>query len=201
MATSIPDTRDRLIQAAIDLIFKRGYANVGVQELCEQAGVKKGSFYHFFASKRDLTLAALEQHWQIYRAGIESCVSAPMSPYERVQRLFDSLHREYQSRSDAGDTLTGCAFGTLSMEVSAHDTVLREALEQVFREWAGLFKRVFQDAIHAGELPATTDAALAGETLLAYLEGVLLMVKTSQNPRLLQHLRPTQAQFESFGQV
>jgi TetR/AcrR family transcriptional regulator, transcriptional repressor for nem operon len=195
------NTRDRLIQAAIDLIFKRGYANVGVQELCEQAGVKKGSFYHFFASKRDLTLAALEQHWQLYRAGIESCVSAPMTPYERVRLLFDSLYRDYQSRAKNGETLTGCAFGTLSMEVSAHDTVLREALENVFKEWAGLFKRVFQDAINIGDLPTTTDAALAGETLLAYLEGVLLMVKTNQNPRLLQQLRPTQAHFESFGRV
>jgi TetR/AcrR family transcriptional regulator, transcriptional repressor for nem operon len=201
MTITTSDTRDRLIQAAIDLIFKRGYANVGVQELCEQAGVKKGSFYHFFASKRDLTLAALEQHWQIYRAGIESCICAPMSPFERVELLFDSLYRDYRSRAKGGEILTGCAFGTLSMEVSAHDTVLREALENVFKEWAGLFKRVFQDAINAGDLPKTTDAALAGETLLAYLEGVLLMVKTRQNPRLLQQLRPTQAQFESFGQA
>ncbi len=201
MAMTTSDTRDRLIQAAIDLIFKRGYANVGVQELCEQAGVKKGSFYHFFASKRDLTLAALEQHWQIYRAGIESCVSAPMSPFERVELLFDSLYRDYRFRAKGGETLTGCAFGTLSMEVSAHDDVLREALENVFKEWSGLFKRVFQDAINAGDVPKTTNAALAGETLLAYLEGVLLMVKTRQNPRLLQQLRPTQAQFESFGQA
>ena len=201
MTESTSETRERLIQAARELIFKRGYANVGVQELCERASVKKGSFYHFFPSKRDLTLAALEQHWWAYRISIERCVAAPMSAFERVQLLFDSLYREYQARAENQEVLTGCAFGTLSMEVSAHDAVLREALEQVFKEWSGLFKRLFEDAINRAELPETTDSALAGETLLAYLEGVLLMVKTSQNPLLLVQLRPTRAQFDSFGRA
>lgn len=201
MSEATSETRDRLIQAARDLIFRRGYANVGVQELCERAGVKKGSFYHFFPSKRDLTLAALEQHWQTYRAGIEQYVTAPMSPFERVQFLFKSLHDQYRFIAETGEPLTGCAFGTLSMEVSAHDTVLREALERVFREWASLFASVFRDAVIAGELPDTTDTALAATTLLAYLEGVLLMVKTSQNPNLLEQLRPTLTQFESFGRT
>jgi TetR/AcrR family transcriptional regulator, transcriptional repressor for nem operon len=201
MGASNPETRDRLIQAASELIFKRGYANVGVQELCEHAGVKKGSFYHFFASKRDLTIAALERHWQTYRVGIERCVNAPMSPFERVQLLFDTLHKQYKSVAKTGEPLTGCAFGTLSMEVSAHDTVLREALERVFTEWTRLFAKVFQDAINAGELPPKTNALMAGQSLLAYLEGVLLLVKTSQNSRLLLQLRPTLAQFMTFGQT
>jgi TetR/AcrR family transcriptional regulator, transcriptional repressor for nem operon len=195
------DTRDRLITAAIALIFSRGYANVGVQELCEAAGVKKGSFYHFFPSKRDLALAALERHWRTYRAGIEQCVVSKLPPLERVNFLFNHLYKQYQAKIEGGEVLTGCAFGTLSMEVSAHDTVLREALEKVFRDWASLFEQVFKDAVVSGDLPAKTNTARAGETLLAYLEGILLLVKTQQNPDLLQHLSPTPQQLETFGRA
>lgn len=195
------DTRDRLITAAIALIFSRGYANVGVQELCEAAGVKKGSFYHFFPSKRDLALAALERHWRTYRAGIEQCVASQLPPLERVTYLFNALHQQHQAKAKSGGILTGCAFGTLSMEVSAHDTVLREALENVFKDWASLFEGVFKDAVAIGDLPAKTNTARAGEALLAYLEGVLLLVKTQQNPDLLQYLSPTPQQLETFGRA
>ena len=201
MNASDSNTRDRLVQAAIELIFRRGYADVGVQELCERADVKKGSFYHHFPSKRDLTLAALEVHWAAYRVGIEQCVHAKLPPLERIQYLFDVLHRRYKLALEGGETLTGCAFGSLSMEVSAHDPVLRVALEGVFEDWAALFEGVFRDAVQNGELPQTTNTTLAGKALLAYLEGVLLLVKTSQNPDLLRQLQPTTAQFQSFGRL
>jgi TetR/AcrR family transcriptional regulator, transcriptional repressor for nem operon len=201
MGASNPETRNRLIQAAIELIFQRGYANVGVQELCEHAKVKKGSFYHFFASKRDLTLAALEVHWNTYRTGIEGYINAPLDPFDRVRFLFENLHKQYQSYASSNKPLTGCAFGTLSMEVSTQDTELRLALERIFIQWASLFEKVFEDAIQSGDLPKSTNASLAGNALLAYLEGVLLLVKTSQNPNLLRELSPTSAQFQAFGQL
>jgi TetR/AcrR family transcriptional regulator, transcriptional repressor for nem operon len=201
MKPSNPDTRERLIQAARDLIFTRGYENVGVQELCERASVKKGSFYHFFPSKRDLTLAALEQHWKTFRFGIEQCVTAPLPPLERVKYLFNHLHLQYSAISDSGGILTGCAFGSLTMEVSANDPILRKALERIFLEWEALFARVFQEAILAGDLPVTTNAQQGGRALLAYLEGILLLVKTTQNPDVLIQLSPTAAQLELFGHV
>ena len=49
-------TKDRLIESAAHVLHQRSYGSVGVDELCERAGVRKGSFYHFFESKRDLAL-------------------------------------------------------------------------------------------------------------------------------------------------
>ncbi len=57
--------KERFIKAAIDLICARSYNTVGVQELCDNVGVTKGSFYHYFPSKRDLTLAAIDEIWAI----------------------------------------------------------------------------------------------------------------------------------------
>jgi len=57
--TQVHDTKQRLLDTAQRLFYARSYEDVGVQEICQEAGVKKGSFYHFFPSKRDLTLAIL----------------------------------------------------------------------------------------------------------------------------------------------
>ena len=85
-------TKERILTSALDLIYARSYADVGVQEVCEQAGVKKGSFYHFFPSKRDLTLAALDRQWLNVKQNIfEPCFSAPGSPLKQIGHCFTLL--------------------------------------------------------------------------------------------------------------
>jgi TetR/AcrR family transcriptional regulator, transcriptional repressor for nem operon len=200
--TDTNETRSRLIQSAIELVLTQGYASVGVQDLCTHAGVKKGSFYHFFPSKRDLVIAALEQHWQTYQKLIKGGLCfhiVDMPALERVPRLFSALHQHYVSLKAAKQSLTGCPFGTLTMEVSAHDEALRIALERVFEQWTQVFSQVFRDAIAAGELPASANSELGGRALLAYLEGILLLVKTYDDPDLIQWLSPNRTQLASFA--
>ena len=73
------NAKERLINSAIELIGTRSYNSVGVQEICEHAGVKKGSFYHFFPSKSDLTVAALDAMWKYFQEHVLmipiSCIS------------------------------------------------------------------------------------------------------------------------------
>jgi TetR/AcrR family transcriptional regulator, transcriptional repressor for nem operon len=200
--TDTNETRSRLIQSAIELVLTQGYSNVGVQDLCVHAGVKKGSFYHFFPSKRDLVIAALEQHWQTYQKLIKGglCLHiADIPPLERISKLFAALHQLYVAKKAAQQPLTGCPFGTLTMEVSAQDEALRTALKRVFEQWTQVFSQVFRDAIAAGELPASANSELAGRALLAYLEGILLLVKTYNDPDLIQRLSPNRTQLASFA--
>ena len=48
------DARDRIVSTAARLFLERSYHNVGVEELCAVADVRKGSFYHYFSSKGEL---------------------------------------------------------------------------------------------------------------------------------------------------
>src|SRR5262245_17404898 len=52
------DSRTRLLAATIDLVRANGYAATRVEDVCAAAGVTKGSFFHHFASKEDLAIAA-----------------------------------------------------------------------------------------------------------------------------------------------
>jgi TetR/AcrR family transcriptional repressor of nem operon len=199
MNPETPDTRTRLIEAATTLVFERGYNAVGVQEVCERAQVKKGSFYHFFPSKQALVVNAIERRWQTFKLALEGAASLRVPPLERFGFVFATLHQQYEARLEAGAAITGCPFGSLALEVSAHDPTLRAALQAVFDEWTALFEGVFQEALERGDLPAEGDPRRGGAALLAYLEGVLLLVKNSQNPELLAHLAPTRMQLVAFA--
>ena len=57
------ETREKLLETATDLIWQSNYNVVGVNEICKQAGVTKGAFYHHFETKADLFVAASRHYW------------------------------------------------------------------------------------------------------------------------------------------
>ena len=54
------DTRTLLLEAGTEIMLEKGYTNTGIQEVLLKAGVPKGSFYHYFASKEEFALAIIE---------------------------------------------------------------------------------------------------------------------------------------------
>src|SRR5580658_6014991 len=57
------ETRIKLLKVAVEMIWESSYGSVSVEDICERAGVKKGSFYYAFKSKSDLAVAAFEYYW------------------------------------------------------------------------------------------------------------------------------------------
>src|SRR6266567_4010129 len=81
------DARQRLIAAANKVIYAHSYEGVTVDELCVAAGVTKSSFYHFFASKQELVLVALESQWQRFEETLLlPAFSDHLPPQERMLR-------------------------------------------------------------------------------------------------------------------
>ena len=72
-------------------MHERGYTAVGVSEVCSQAGVKKGSFYHFFPSKLKLALAVIDRHSAGSQAALEELVSGEAPPLERLAAYVDGV--------------------------------------------------------------------------------------------------------------
>lgn len=78
-------TRARILNSALRLIWRHGYAEVGVNRLIEEAGIQKGSFYHFFPSKLDLLLAMFDHLWTVQRRQIARIYAAPGSPSDKLR--------------------------------------------------------------------------------------------------------------------
>lgn len=183
------NSKERLIKSAIELISVRSYAAVGVQELCKHAGVKKGSFYHFFQSKRDLTLAALDFIWETFRGQVlEPIFSSDLPPLEKFRRFLDMSYQHHYSTKETIGCMTGCRVGNLAVELSTQDEVIRQRIERIFQEWAGYWERVLKEAISSGDLPAEIDPRATAQAIIAYIEGLLLLGKAFNDPTLVKHL-------------
>lgn len=184
------DARQRLIDAALELMHERSYAGVGVQALCAKAGVYKGSFYHFFPSKLDLSLAAIDEQWRQTRETIfEPAFAEDLTPLERLERFFTSMADCHRQRSVDRGCMAGCLFGNLALELGTQEEPVRERIEAIFDEWTAFFVRALAEAVDAGQLPPL-DVDHTAQALLAYQEGMLTVAKTRNDPDLLVRLAP-----------
>jgi TetR/AcrR family transcriptional repressor of nem operon len=184
----VSDAKEKLITSALELIYARSYAGVGVQELCEHAGVKKGSFYHFFPSKRDLTLAALDHQWETLRkAVLEPAFSKQLPPLKRIERFFELFYEQQCAMKDRSGKVLGCPFGNLGLELSTQDEPIRRKVNGIFRELAGYFERALRDAVTAGKVP-DQDCRATARMLVAYMEGISLLTKTSNDVQIARQL-------------
>jgi TetR/AcrR family transcriptional regulator, transcriptional repressor for nem operon len=181
--------KENLITSAIELIGTRSYNAVGVQELCEHAGVKKGSFYHFFPSKRDLTLEALDRIWNTFKTEtLEPIFNSEASTLEKFETLLARSYEYQSSRKDCTGCMSGCGFGNLALELSTQDEEIRKKIEEIFCEWTEYLERVIVKAVEEGVLPSDTDPATTSQAMVAYIEGVYLLGKTFNDPCMIQRL-------------
>src|SRR3954471_16698927 len=106
----VSDAKQRLLDATIDLIWQNSYGAVTVDNICERAGVKKGSFYYFFPSKTALVVAALDAHCQLVRQPLERIFSPDVPPLDRSRQYFDLLYERQKLMQEKSGRVLGCPF-------------------------------------------------------------------------------------------
>ena len=187
------ETRQRLIDSARDLIYSRSYADVGVQAICNHAGVKKGSFYHFFPSKVDLTLAVLDQLYIEFKQGmIERAFANDIPPMQRFIRMADMVYHFQKEVAESTGHILGCPFGNLSTEMSTQDESIRLKINEIFDNFQQHTKDTLREAVASGDI-GDIDVDATTEAMYAYLEGVMLMAKTRNDAELIRTLAPAVA--------
>ncbi len=178
------DARQRLIEAANKVIYAHSYEAVTVDELCAAAGVTKSSFYHFFSSKQELVLVALESQWQRFEETLLlPAFSDHLPPQERMVRFFDLMLEKQQAQKQTSGHMYGCPIGNLTLELSTQDELIRTRAEQFFQEWLSYFEQMLREAKEQGIVPASLDTAVTAQALLAYFEGVMLLAKGRNDPQ------------------
>lgn len=184
------DTRTRILATARELFHDRSYADVGVKEICDTAKVQKGSFYYFFPSKRDLALAVIDNMAEDWAQGfVAEAFDADLPPLERLDYMVDAAYYWQNAARDIEGRVRGCLFGNLALEVSTREEVLRAKLMAVFNKTKERFRDTLEDAVAAGAM-APLDTENTAAAMLAYLEGVILLAKTQNDPEVIRVLGP-----------
>ncbi len=188
------DTLDRILKSASELMYSRSYADVGVAAICEHAGVKKGSFYHFFPSKRDLTLAVLDKSYIDMKENmLDAVFASDIPPLERLLRFAETAYEFNKAVAQDTGQVLGCPFGNLAIELSTQEEAIRLKLERIFKKLNANIRQVLQDAVDAGDLKDINIDATA-QAMIAYFEGCTLLAKVHNDVEVLRTLLPQVAQ-------
>ncbi|WP_426165559.1 TetR/AcrR family transcriptional regulator [Sandarakinorhabdus sp. DWP1-3-1] len=181
--------RDRLLDAATDLVRRQGFGGTSVDALCAHAAVTKGAFFHHFASKEALGVAAA-QHWTDHAAALFGAGAwhADPDPVARVLGYVD-FRRDLIVGSPAEFT---CLAGTMVQELHETSPAIRDACRASIYGHAATLEADLAAAIAARGVTGVTAEGLALHTQ-AVLQGGFILSKASGDtvPALasIDHLR------------
>jgi TetR/AcrR family transcriptional repressor of nem operon len=180
--------KERLTDAATDLIWENSYGATSVDAICEKAGAKKGSFYYFFKSKSELAAAALEADWKKRKTDMDSIFSPSVPPLERLERYFDFVHDRLAELQKKCGSVLGCPLFTLGSEVSTQDEPLRDKVEEILNRKIKYFESAIRDA-HAQGLIVAPDAKAKAKGLFACYQGTLTQARIQNNVEPLREFK------------
>ncbi|TLD69322.1 TetR/AcrR family transcriptional regulator [Phragmitibacter flavus] len=185
------DAKERLLKAALDLIWERSYGVVTIDNICEKAGVKKGSFYYFFDSKSTLAVAALEEDWQQSgKTKLDNLFSASNPPLERIRAALQSVYDSQVEIQKEHGQILGCPCFSLGSEVSTQDEAIATKVKELLQRQVRYYESAIRDAQAEGTLPPG-DAALKAKSLFAFIEGSLTQARIHNDLDFLRTLPDT----------
>lgn len=180
--------KERLMDAAMDLMWLNGYGAASVDAICEQAGAKKGSFYYFFKSKSELAAAALEADWNKKRSQMDSIFSPTVPPLERLDRYFDFVYQNLTKLLERCGAILGCPYVSVGSEVSTQDQVVREAIDRIMDRKLQFFVSAVRDAASQG-LIATADPVAKAQALFSSYQGTIAQARIQNDIDLIRDFK------------
>jgi TetR/AcrR family transcriptional repressor of nem operon len=184
----VSNMKERLTDAALDLMWENSYGTTSVDAICERAGAKKGSFYYFFKSKSELTVAALEAEWNKNKANMDALFSPTTPPLERFDRYFDYVHDRLAELKEGCGSILGCPLLSIGSEVSTQDQGVRATVDRIWDRKIKYFESAIRDAHSQGVIMAPDPEAKA-RALFACYHGTLAQARVQNDVELIRDFK------------
>jgi TetR/AcrR family transcriptional repressor of nem operon len=187
------DARERLLDAAFELIWTNSYGAVGVDQICERADVRKGSFYHYFPSKADLAMATFEDQWSKRRPDLDALFSPMVPPLTRLEQWCTWIRGIQIAMAERFGQVCGCPFVNVGMELGTQDARVRSQMSDFFERARQYLQSAIQDAMDSGAIPRGDAQQLAG-WLHALSLGFQVQAKVANDTAPMADLRTAMRQ-------
>lgn len=167
------NTRTRLVLAAMQLFWEKGYNSTSIADVLHTAKVNSGSLYYFFPGKSDLLAAVLD----MYHEGIRPMLLEPAwaGVSDPIDRIFALLARYRKSLLDT-DCFYGCPIGSLALELHEPDLAVRERLAENFSAWIDAIAECLSQA--KARLSSELDRQELAQFVLTVMEGGVMQART-----------------------
>ena len=166
------DSKARLVQAAQELLWERGYAATSPKDIMRRAEVGQGSMYHHFAGKQELAVAALEESARSMR---------------RAQQVLDAggstreVLAAYLRRQR--DVLKGCRMGRMTFDADVlNSPELLQPVTDTFVWLLNALAEIINHGIEQGEFPQELNARELAALVVSTVQGGYVLARATQDP-------------------
>ena len=172
-------TRTRIVEAAARLIHERSVAGTTLEDVKAAAAVSGSQLYHYFPDKDDLLQAVIDHQARTIAANQRQ---AGLGSPDGLRAWRDTVIAQAKSSNGRG----GCPLGSLAGQLAETDPRARALIAAGFEQWSAAISEGLRELQAAGRLPAAIDAGDYAITLLAALQGGLLLAQIQQDTRPLE---------------
>jgi TetR/AcrR family transcriptional regulator, transcriptional repressor for nem operon len=178
--------RDRILEAGLNVMFRKGYVGASVRDIVAEAPAPQGSFTNHFRSKEVFAREVLDRYFEnLKQVVIETLGDASRTPRQRLKRYLDII----TERLTKAEFSRGCLIGDLSLEAAPQSEILRARLADIFIEWRTPFAACIAEGQAAGEIATAFTAEELAEFLLSSWEGAILRLKVVRNAEPLERFK------------
>lgn len=170
-------TRQHIIETAAPLFNQHGFAGASMADLMEATGLEKGGIYRHFSSKDELAVAAFDHAVELQTARIRELVLHETTAVGRLAAVCRAMANSYGDPVVVG----GCPLLNTAVECDDGNTAvhaeLRTRTRRAMRRLIGYARKIIIAGVESGELQPSVDPSAEAETLVATLEGALVLSK------------------------
>ncbi|MBA3698127.1 MAG: TetR/AcrR family transcriptional regulator [Planctomycetes bacterium] len=175
------ESQERLILAAQALILRQGYCATTVDQICNEAGLTKGSFFHHYANKDAIGHAAIDA-WgamgtRLYSAAWNDAAKDPLAQVDHMLDIMISFTK--------GDEPCACVIGMMSQELAQSHPELAVLCAKHLDDWTQHVARLLNEAKKIHKPVKPFDSQRVGWFLNSIWQGSMLLGKVRQKPQTI----------------
>ena len=172
------DNINRILDLGVEIIGRKGYHNLGLKELLDEAGIPKGSFYYYFKSKEDFGQKVISHYAEnVLKYMNDILQDDSKSPGERLRIMFKDREKVYRNSGFR----EGCLMGTCSTELAGEYKSMQLLLEDKFLGWREVIDRCIVEGQKKGEFKTDLPSNDLADFIINNWEGALVRMKAARS--------------------
>ena len=165
-------SREKIIQTANDLFYRQGYHQTGINQIIEESGVAKATFYSNFKSKDELCIEYLRERDRIDTNATKDMIRDIKEPYDRYMAIIKGL-KDYMIETN----FRGCAFGNIAVEITEADSPIRKEVKHHEDRFRSILEDVISDLKNSDKRYNDIDVREIADSYHLIVEGAIVMCK------------------------
>ena len=185
-------TKQRAIDKASELFWRKGYHAVSVAEIAAAAGVNKATLYQYFDSKEALAVAVVESNMQrTVDYVFEGAFKEKSNPLDRLAEIYARIYETHRGTMQDYGEARGCPFVNIGMELSGESEQIRTAVTAAFAKFGTYYRAIVRDARVNKAERAQQGVEATVAALIGNMNGAMVASKLEKRPEAILDALPT----------